>query len=210
MTRAKELQLDDGPRSSLSIGPGFRQYSGISPKFARRFAEGIEKLAARSPEEDQMTCLSSECTVAAQAFGRLTRPVWAVEPPWCRLQEDGQRCDDHCGGGQQWYGATDGYYHVQFVVGRDQDSWQRTIVAGCDVNRLQRKIVAGSFLPQGSLLAVTKEDGSERSLLAVLGRQQIDGSAAWWATIDDGDVKSNYENCLEDGGGRDSYRVAGM
>ncbi|RRT32892.1 hypothetical protein B296_00055945, partial [Ensete ventricosum] len=35
--------------------------------------------------------------------------------------------------------------------------------------RLQRKIVAGSFLPQGLLLAVIKEDGSERSLLAALG-----------------------------------------
>ncbi|RWV83379.1 hypothetical protein GW17_00055017 [Ensete ventricosum] len=34
---------------------------------------------------------------------------------------------------------------------------------------LQRKIAAGSFLPQGSLLAAIKEDGSERSLLAVKG-----------------------------------------
>ncbi|RWW85678.1 hypothetical protein BHE74_00005628 [Ensete ventricosum] len=42
------------------------------------------------------------------------------------------------------------------------------IVAGCDVNRLQRKIAAGRFLPQGSLLAAIKEDGSERSLLAAL------------------------------------------
>ncbi|RWW49648.1 hypothetical protein BHE74_00044158, partial [Ensete ventricosum] len=31
-----------------------------------------------------------------------------------------------------------------------------------------RKITAGSFLPQGSLLAAIKEDGSERSLLAAL------------------------------------------
>ncbi|RRT34972.1 hypothetical protein B296_00058615 [Ensete ventricosum] len=49
MTGAMELQLDDGPRSSLSIGPGFRQCSGISPKFARRFTEGIEKLAGNMP-----------------------------------------------------------------------------------------------------------------------------------------------------------------
>ncbi|RWV77844.1 hypothetical protein BHE74_00032633 [Ensete ventricosum] len=57
---------------------------------------------------------------------------------------------------------------VHFDVGRDQDSWQRKIAAGCDVDRLQRKIAAGSFLPQGSLLAMIKEDGSERSLLAAL------------------------------------------
>ncbi|RRT60275.1 hypothetical protein B296_00012875, partial [Ensete ventricosum] len=48
MTGAMELQLDDGPRSSLSIGPGFERCSGISPKFARRFAEGIEKLAGNT------------------------------------------------------------------------------------------------------------------------------------------------------------------
>ncbi|RWW56210.1 hypothetical protein BHE74_00037094 [Ensete ventricosum] len=45
MTIAMELQLDDEPRSSLSIEPGFGRCSGISPKFARRFAEGIGKLA---------------------------------------------------------------------------------------------------------------------------------------------------------------------
>ncbi|RRT55613.1 hypothetical protein B296_00017087 [Ensete ventricosum] len=39
----------DGPRSSLSIGPGFKRCSGISPKFASRFAEGIGKLARNTP-----------------------------------------------------------------------------------------------------------------------------------------------------------------
>ncbi|RWV79365.1 hypothetical protein GW17_00059510 [Ensete ventricosum] len=53
--RAMKLQPDDGLRSSLSIGPGFRRYSGISSKFARRFAEGIGKLARRPLEEDQKT-----------------------------------------------------------------------------------------------------------------------------------------------------------
>ncbi|RWV85163.1 hypothetical protein BHE74_00033019 [Ensete ventricosum] len=80
----------------------------------------------------------------------------------------GSDVHDCCGGGQQCYGARDGCCRVQFVVGRDQDSWQRTIIASCDVNRLQRKIAAGSFLPQGSLLAVIKEDDSERSLLTAL------------------------------------------
>ncbi|RWW33339.1 hypothetical protein GW17_00001956 [Ensete ventricosum] len=38
--------------------------------------------------------------------------------------------------------------------------------------RLQRKIAAGSFLPQGSLLAAIKENGSKRSLLAALGSER--------------------------------------
>ncbi|RRT45201.1 hypothetical protein B296_00028244, partial [Ensete ventricosum] len=45
---ATELQPDDGPRSSLSIEPGFERCSGISPKFARRFIEGIGKLAGNT------------------------------------------------------------------------------------------------------------------------------------------------------------------
>ncbi|RRT32281.1 hypothetical protein B296_00048181 [Ensete ventricosum] len=40
-----ELQPDDGPRSSLSIRPGFGRCSRISSEFARGFTEGIEKLA---------------------------------------------------------------------------------------------------------------------------------------------------------------------
>ncbi|RWW70617.1 hypothetical protein BHE74_00021690 [Ensete ventricosum] len=79
---------------------------------------------------------------------------------------------DYCGVGQKWYGARDDCYCVQFVASRDHDSWQRTIVAGCDVNKLQRKIAARSFLLQGSLLAVIKEDGSKRSLLAALGNKR--------------------------------------
>ncbi|RRT33553.1 hypothetical protein B296_00057456 [Ensete ventricosum] len=84
----------------------------------------------------------------------------------------GNDVHDYCRGGQQWYGVRDDCYCVQFFAGRDQDSWQRTIVAGCDVNRLQRKIAAGSFLPQGSLLAVIKEDGSKRLPLAMLGSER--------------------------------------
>ncbi|RRT34454.1 hypothetical protein B296_00035510 [Ensete ventricosum] len=41
---------NDGPRSSLSIGPGFGRCSGISSKFARRFAKGIRKLAGNMLE----------------------------------------------------------------------------------------------------------------------------------------------------------------
>ncbi|RRT61817.1 hypothetical protein B296_00016155 [Ensete ventricosum] len=38
--------------------------------------------------------------------------------------------------------------------------------------QIERKIVAGSFLSQGLLLAAIKEDGSKRSLLAVLGSKR--------------------------------------
>ncbi|RZS27188.1 hypothetical protein BHM03_00060619, partial [Ensete ventricosum] len=46
---AEKLARNDGPRSSLSIGPGFGRCSEISPKFAMRFTEGIEKLAGKMP-----------------------------------------------------------------------------------------------------------------------------------------------------------------
>ncbi|RZR80586.1 hypothetical protein BHM03_00006640 [Ensete ventricosum] len=84
----------------------------------------------------------------------------------------GSDVHDYCGGGQQWYGARDDCCCVQFVAGRDQDSWQQTIVAGCNLNKLQQKIAAGSFLPQGSLLAAIKEDDNKRSLLAALGSER--------------------------------------
>ncbi|RWV94955.1 hypothetical protein GW17_00042460 [Ensete ventricosum] len=45
MTGEMKLQPNDGPRLSLSIGPGFGRCSGISPEFTRRFTEGIGKLA---------------------------------------------------------------------------------------------------------------------------------------------------------------------
>ncbi|RWV79789.1 hypothetical protein GW17_00059025 [Ensete ventricosum] len=45
MTGAMELQPDDEPRSSLSIRSRFGRCSEISSEFARRFAEGIGKLA---------------------------------------------------------------------------------------------------------------------------------------------------------------------
>ncbi|RRT37861.1 hypothetical protein B296_00040127 [Ensete ventricosum] len=49
MIGAMKLQPDDGPRSSLSIGPGFGQCSGISSEFVRRFAKGIGKLVWNTP-----------------------------------------------------------------------------------------------------------------------------------------------------------------
>ncbi|RRT53043.1 hypothetical protein B296_00030147 [Ensete ventricosum] len=51
MTGAMELQPDDGPGSILSIGLGFGRCSGISLKFARRFAEGIGMLVGNMPRD---------------------------------------------------------------------------------------------------------------------------------------------------------------
>ncbi|RWW75367.1 hypothetical protein BHE74_00016617, partial [Ensete ventricosum] len=48
MTGAMELQLDDGRRSSLGIGLGSDDVVGFHREFARRFVEGIEKLAGNT------------------------------------------------------------------------------------------------------------------------------------------------------------------
>ncbi|RRT35185.1 hypothetical protein B296_00057402 [Ensete ventricosum] len=103
--------------------------------------------------------------VAASSVG-CSKGMAAIGGKW------GSDVHDCCRGGQQRYGVRDGCCCVQFVAGRDRDSWQRTIIAGYDINKLQRKIAAGSFLAQGSLLAAIKEDGSKRSLLAALGNER--------------------------------------
>ncbi|RRT39204.1 hypothetical protein B296_00031037, partial [Ensete ventricosum] len=52
-----------------------------------------------------------------------------------------------------------------------------SLEAGPEASKLvisigELKIAAGSFLPQGSLLAAIKEDGSKRSLLAAMGSER--------------------------------------
>ncbi|RRT33557.1 hypothetical protein B296_00056114 [Ensete ventricosum] len=56
MIGAMELQLDDGPRLSLSIGSGFGRCSGISPTFTKIFAKGIKKLAGNMLGDLRKTC----------------------------------------------------------------------------------------------------------------------------------------------------------
>ncbi|RRT48058.1 hypothetical protein B296_00025143 [Ensete ventricosum] len=58
-----KLQPDNGPRSSLGIGPGLDDVVGPRRKFARRFTEGIGKLArntweitGRRPENSPQEC----------------------------------------------------------------------------------------------------------------------------------------------------------
>ncbi|RZS10039.1 hypothetical protein BHM03_00041183 [Ensete ventricosum] len=54
-----KLQPDDRPRYSLGIRPSLDNVVGSCRKFARRFAEGIKKLARNAKgdhrEEDRMT-----------------------------------------------------------------------------------------------------------------------------------------------------------
>ncbi|RRT56005.1 hypothetical protein B296_00038807, partial [Ensete ventricosum] len=54
------VQPNNGPRSSLSIGPGFERCGGFRWEFAKRFAEGIRKFTGNTPGdhrgEDQKTC----------------------------------------------------------------------------------------------------------------------------------------------------------
>ncbi|RWW41704.1 hypothetical protein BHE74_00052800, partial [Ensete ventricosum] len=53
MTGAMKLQPNDGPKSSLSIGPRLGRCSEISSKFIRRFTEGIRKLAGNTSGDCQ-------------------------------------------------------------------------------------------------------------------------------------------------------------
>ncbi|RZS00941.1 hypothetical protein BHM03_00030724 [Ensete ventricosum] len=75
MIGAMELQPDDGPISSFSIGSGFGQCSGISPEFARRFVEGIGKLTGNISEDHRkktrrLTARIPEATRLAGRFGQ--------------------------------------------------------------------------------------------------------------------------------------------
>ncbi|RZR81358.1 hypothetical protein BHM03_00007556 [Ensete ventricosum] len=60
MTESMKLQPDDGPRYSLGIGPSSDDVVGSRWKFAKRFTEGIGKLAGNvkrdCQEEDRRTC----------------------------------------------------------------------------------------------------------------------------------------------------------
>ncbi|RWV86476.1 hypothetical protein GW17_00051626 [Ensete ventricosum] len=86
MIGAMELQPDHGPRSSLSIRSGFRRCSGISSEFAKRFVEGIRKLAGNMlgycwKKTIGLAGRMPEAVGLAGAFGPLTHPSRAAELP---------------------------------------------------------------------------------------------------------------------------------
>ncbi|RWW51796.1 hypothetical protein BHE74_00041816 [Ensete ventricosum] len=80
-----KLQPDDGPRSSLSIGPGFGRCSGISPDFIRRFTERIGKLAGNMSGDCQKKTIGLTARMPeAVGLAGVNRPylgVWVAEPP---------------------------------------------------------------------------------------------------------------------------------
>ncbi|RZS11703.1 hypothetical protein BHM03_00043060 [Ensete ventricosum] len=94
MTKAMKLQLDDGPRSSLGIGPGsddvvgsHRSSLGDSPKGSGSLLGTRREIVGRRPEDSPQECQrlpdwqDGGCTAVAQVVGWLTRSDWAVESP---------------------------------------------------------------------------------------------------------------------------------
>ncbi|RWW40142.1 hypothetical protein BHE74_00054460 [Ensete ventricosum] len=77
-----ELQPNNGPRLSLGIGPGLDDAVGFHWEFARRFAEGIRKLAENTSGDHRekigrLAASMPEATrLAGESgyFGRLIRP----------------------------------------------------------------------------------------------------------------------------------------
>ncbi|RWV87435.1 hypothetical protein GW17_00050566 [Ensete ventricosum] len=63
-----ELQSDDGPRSSLGIGPGSDDAVEPHREFDRRFAKGNEKLARNTPRDHQKNTIGL-ATRMSEAIG---------------------------------------------------------------------------------------------------------------------------------------------
>ncbi|RWW55579.1 hypothetical protein BHE74_00037775 [Ensete ventricosum] len=81
-----KLQLDNGPRSSLGIGPSSNDEVGPRREFTRRFTEWIGKLIGNTKgglrEEDRRTCrknvggylIMREIRATASSFRRVNCP----------------------------------------------------------------------------------------------------------------------------------------
>ncbi|RRT46358.1 hypothetical protein B296_00018122 [Ensete ventricosum] len=81
MIGAMKLQLDDGPRSSLGIRPGSDDVVGPCWEFARRFAEGIGKLAGNTSGDRQKK--SERLAVRMpEAVGLARRATVRPPVPW--------------------------------------------------------------------------------------------------------------------------------
>ncbi|RWV91640.1 hypothetical protein GW17_00046067 [Ensete ventricosum] len=81
MTGSIELQLADGPRSSLGIGLGLDDAVGFRREFARRFIEGIGKLARNTPRDHRektgrLAVSMSEATGLAEV--RTSFSLWSL------------------------------------------------------------------------------------------------------------------------------------
>ncbi|RRT54216.1 hypothetical protein B296_00035862 [Ensete ventricosum] len=100
------LRQDNGPRSSLSIEPGFGRCGGFHQDFARRFTEGIKKLAGNTPDNGPRSILSIEpgferCGGFHQEFARrFTEGIkkLAGNTPGDHRGEDQKTCHKYAGG----------------------------------------------------------------------------------------------------------------
>ncbi|RWV96651.1 hypothetical protein GW17_00040619 [Ensete ventricosum] len=92
MTRAMELQPNDGPISSLGIGPSSNDAGGPCWEFVRIFSEGIGKLTGNMPGDRRkktrrLTVRMPEAVGLAGKKGGCQRlsaaelPRWTAEPP---------------------------------------------------------------------------------------------------------------------------------
>ncbi|RZR77820.1 hypothetical protein BHM03_00003019 [Ensete ventricosum] len=92
MTGAIELQPNDGPRSSLDIGPGFDDVVRPRWEFARRFVEGIRKLTRNTLGHHRKKTIgpATRMPEAAELSGSL-----AGKPPVpsFRVTDDGTACN---------------------------------------------------------------------------------------------------------------------
>ncbi|RRT83697.1 hypothetical protein B296_00016947 [Ensete ventricosum] len=79
MAGTMELQLDNEPRSSLSIGSRFGRYGGFRREFARRFVEGIGKLAGNTlgdhRGEDEKICRKYAEVTGLAELNQLTKEL---------------------------------------------------------------------------------------------------------------------------------------
>ncbi|RWV82571.1 hypothetical protein GW17_00055918 [Ensete ventricosum] len=78
------LAHDDGPRSSLGIGPGSDNALGLLQEFARRFAEGIRKLIGNTPGErrEKIGRLTARMPEATRLAGWVNRPGRRLNCPY--------------------------------------------------------------------------------------------------------------------------------
>ncbi|RWW71730.1 hypothetical protein BHE74_00020496 [Ensete ventricosum] len=84
MTGALELQPDDGPRSNLGIGPILNDVVGSHWEFARRFIEGIGKLAGNTLGDRQKKTglLIARMLEAVKLVGDYCQWLLVAELPW--------------------------------------------------------------------------------------------------------------------------------
>ncbi|RZR96585.1 hypothetical protein BHM03_00025638 [Ensete ventricosum] len=91
MTGSMELQPDNGPRLSISIGPGSNDAVGSRQEFARRFAEEIRKLTGNMKGDHRektggLIVRMPEATGLAKVGSKLS--LWSLKSEWRPAADD--------------------------------------------------------------------------------------------------------------------------